>query len=424
MSAEADTRVRELIEALYRSDSRRVLATLIRLLGGFDAAEEAMHDAFTAALDSWPSDGVPENPRAWLISTGRFKAIDRLRRGARFDAALAAAAERLEASAPPVSDFTDDTLEDDRLRLIFTCCHPALSADARIALTLREVCGLGTEQIAHAFLIPAPTLAQRIVRAKGKIRDAQIPYQVPSRAELPERLEAVLHVLYLVFNEGYSASSGETVVRHDLSAEAIRLGRLLVELLPEPEAIGLLALMLLHDARRPARTSLAGELILLDEQDRSLWNREQIHEGLALVEQALASRRFGPYTLQAAIAAVHAEASTAAATDWRQIVGLYDVLLRVEASPVVELNRAAAIAMRDSPEIGLALVDAILARGELADYHLAHSARADLCRRLGRAQEAIAAYERSLALTTQAPERRFIERRLAELRADLGNSRN
>jgi RNA polymerase sigma-70 factor, ECF subfamily len=424
MSAEADTRVRERIEALYRSDSRRVLATLIRLLGGFDAAEEAMHDAFTAALDSWPSDGVPENPRAWLISTGRFKAIDRLRRGARFDAALAAAAERLEASAPPVSDFTDDTLEDDRLRLIFTCCHPALSADARIALTLREVCGLGTEQIAHAFLIPAPTLAQRIVRAKGKIRDAQIPYQVPSRAELPERLEAVLHVLYLVFNEGYSASSGETVVRHDLSAEAIRLGRLLVELLPEPEAIGLLALMLLHDARRPARTSLAGELILLDEQDRSLWNREQIQEGLALVEQALASRRFGPYTLQAAIAAVHAEASTAAATDWRQIVGLYDVLLRVEASPVVELNRAAAIAMRDGPEIGLALVDAILARGQLADYHLAHSARADLCRRLGRAQEAIAAYERSLARTTQAPERRFIERRLAELRADLGNSRN
>jgi RNA polymerase sigma-70 factor, ECF subfamily len=424
MSAEADTRVRERIEALYRSDSRRVLATLIRLLGGFDAAEEAMHDAFTAALDSWPSDGVPENPRAWLISTGRFKAIDRLRRGARFDAALAAAAERLEASAPPVSDFTDDTLEDDRLRLIFTCCHPALSADARIALTLREVCGLGTEQIAHAFLVPAPTLAQRIVRAKGKIRDAQIPYQVPSRAELPERLEAVLHVLYLVFNEGYSASSGETVVRHDLSAEAIRLGRLLVELLPEPEAIGLLALMLLHDARRPARTSLAGELILLDEQDRSLWNREQIQEGLALVEQALASRRFGPYTLQAAIAAVHAEASTAAATDWRQIVGLYDVLLRVEASPVVELNRAAAIAMRDGPEIGLALVDAILARGELADYHLAHSARADLCRRLGRAQEAIAAYERSLARTTQAPERRFIERRLAELRADLGNSRN
>jgi RNA polymerase sigma-70 factor (ECF subfamily) len=424
MTEVADARVREQIEALYRSDSRRVLATLIRLLGGFDAAEEAMHDAFTAALESWPNDGVPENPRAWLISTGRFKAIDRLRRGARFNAALAAAAEQLEASAPHASNIAEENLEDDRLRLIFTCCHPALSADARIALTLREVCGLETEEIARAFLIPAPTLAQRIVRAKGKIRDAQIPYQVPSRAELPDRLDAVLHVLYLVFNEGYSASSGESIIRHDLSAEAIRLGRLLNELLPEPEAVGLLALMLLHDARRAARTSPAGELVLLDDQDRSLWNREQIHEGLALVERALSSRRFGPYTLQAAIAAGHAEAPTAAATDWRQIVGLYDVLLRVEASPVVELNRAAAIAMRDGPEIGLALIDAILARGELADYHLAHSARADLCRRLGRTQEAIAAYECALALTTQAPERRFIERRLAELGADLGNSRS
>jgi RNA polymerase sigma-70 factor (ECF subfamily) len=408
--------VREQIDALYRSDSRRVLATLIRLLGGFDAAEEAMHDAFTAALDSWPAEGIPENPRAWLISTGRFKAIDRLRRAARFDAALAGAAEQLERSAPPASEF-DDNVEDDRLRLIFTCCHPALSADARIALTLREVCGLETEQIAHAFLVPAPTLAQRIVRAKGKIRDAHIPYQVPSRDQLPGRLDVVLHVLYLVFNEGYSASFGDNVVRHDLSAEAIRLGRLLVELLPEPEATGLLALMLLHDARRAARTSAEGELILLDEQDRSLWNREQIQEGLALVDKALASRRFGPYTLQAAIAAVHAEAPSAAATDWRQIVGLYDVLLRLETSPVVELNRAAAIAMHDGPEIGLALVDAILARGELADYHLAHSARADLCRRLGRTEEAIAAYERALALTTQAPERRFIERRLAELGA-------
>jgi RNA polymerase sigma-70 factor (ECF subfamily) len=424
MGSEADTRVRELIEALYRSDSRRVLATLIRLLGSFDAAEEAMHDAFTAALDSWPSDGVPENPRAWLISTGRFKAIDRLRRGARFNAALAAAAEQLEASAPNTSDIGDDSLEDDRLRLIFTCCHPALSADARIALTLREVCGLETEEIAHAFLIPAPTLAQRIVRAKGKIRDAQIPYQVPPRAELPDRLDAVLHVLYLVFNEGYSASSGDMVVRHDLSAEAIRLCRLLIELLPEPEAIGLLALMLLHDARRSARTSPAGELILLDEQDRTLWNRQQIQEGVALVERALASRRFGPYTLQAAIAAVHAEAPTAAATDWRQVVGLYDVLLRVEQSPVVELNRAAAIAMRDGPEIGLALVDAILAGGELTDYHLAHSARADLCRRLGRTSEAIAAYECALKLTTQAPERRFIERRLAELGTDFDGPAN
>ncbi|MCU1342910.1 MAG: polymerase subunit sigma-24 [Candidatus Acidoferrum typicum] len=418
MTGDVASNVRERIDALYRSDSRRVLATLIRLLGGFDAAEEAMHDAFTAALDSWPSEGVPENPRAWLISTGRFKAIDRLRRGARFDAALARAAEHLEAIASPPSDFDDD-LEDDRLRLIFTCCHPALSADARIALTLREVCGLETEQIARAFLIPATTLAQRIVRAKGKIRDAHIPYQVPSRAELPGRLDVVLHVLYLVFNEGYSATSGDNVVRHDLSAEAIRLGRLLVELLPEPEAIGLLALMLLHDARRPARTSAEGELILLDEQDRSLWNREQIQQGLALVDQALASRRFGPYTLQAAIAALHAQAATAAATDWRQIVGLYDVLLRLENSPVVELNRAAAIAMHEGPETGLALVDAILARGELADYYLAHSARADLCRRLGRTQEAIAAYQRALALTTQAPERRFIERRLAELGAHL-----
>lgn len=418
MNGERVPHVRERIDALYRSDSRRVLATLIRLLGGFDAAEEALQDAFTAALDSWPSEGVPANPRAWLISTGRFKAIDRLRRDSRFQAALAAAAERLETSAPPASDF-DENLEDDRLRLIFTCCHPALSADARIALTLREVCGLGTEQIARAFLIAAPTLAQRIVRAKNKIRDAQIPYQVPSRDELPGRLAVVLHVLYLVFNEGYSASSGDQVVRHDLSAEAIRLGRMLVELLPEPEAIGLLALMLLHDARRLARTSGQGELILLDEQDRSLWNREQIGEGLALVEQALTSRRIGPYALQAAIAAVHAEAPAAALTDWRQIVGLYDVLLRMEASPVVELNRAAAVAMHDGAETGLALVDAILGRGELADYHLAHSARADLCRRLGRIEEAIAAYERALALATQAPERRFLERRLAELGARL-----
>jgi RNA polymerase sigma-70 factor (ECF subfamily) len=419
MTGEVEPNVRERIDALYRSDSRRVLATLIRLLGSFDSAEEAMHDAITAALDSWPSEGVPENPRAWLISTGRFKAIDRLRRAARFDAALAGVAEKLEGSAPPASDF-DDNLEDDRLRLIFTCCHPALSPDARIALTLREVCGLETEQIARAFLIPAPTLAQRIVRAKGKIRDAHIPYQVPSRDELPGRLDVVLHVLYLVFNEGYSASFGDNVVRHDLSAEAIRLGRLLVELLPEPEARGLLALMLLHDARRLARTSAEGELILLDEQDRSLWNREQIQEGLALVDQALASRRFGPYTLQAAIAAVHAEAATAAGTDWRQIIGIYDVLLRLETSPVIELNRAAAVAMHDGPETGLALIDAILARGELADYHLAHSARADLCRRLGRTEEATAAYQRALALTTQAPERRFIERRLAELEAHLG----
>jgi RNA polymerase sigma-70 factor (ECF subfamily) len=362
-------------------------------------------------------DGIPENPRAWLISTGRFKAIDRLRRGARFDAALAGLAEQLEAEAAPAFAIEHDGVEDDRLRLIFTCCHPALSADARIALTLREVCGLETEQIAHAFLTSAPTLAQRIVRAKGKIRDARIPYQVPTLTELPDRLDAVLHVVYLVFNEGYSASDGESLTRPDLSAEAIRLARLLTELLPEPEALGLLALMLLHDARRGARTSRDGEIILLDAQDRALWNREQIAEGLGLVERAMSLRRFGPYTLQAAIAAVHAEALESSATDWRQIAGLYDVLLRVDPSPVVELNRAVAIAMRDGPEAGLTLIDAILARGELADYHFAYAARGDLCRRLGRTGEAIAAYERATALTNQAPQRRFFERRLAELRA-------
>src|SRR5277367_6509069 len=408
----------EQIEALYRSDSRRILATLIRLLGDFDLAEEALHDAFTIALHTWPRDGVPQNPRSWLISTGRYKAIDRLRRSARFNVASADLADQLEATASSAADYADDTvhgLEDDRLRLIFTCCHPALTPDARIALTLREVCGLQTEEIARAFLIPAPTLAQRIVRAKGKIRDAAIPYQVPSREELPDRLDAVLHVIYLVFNEGYSASAGDSLTRHDLSSEAIRLGRLLTDLLPEPEAAGLLALMLLHDARRAARTSPDGELILLDDQDRSLWNHQQIREGSALVERALASRRFGPYTLQAAIAAAHAEAPTAHATDWSQIVGLYDVLLRVEPSPVVELNRAAAIAMRDGPAAGLALIDALLARGELSSYHLAHSARADLCRRLGRVQEAIAAYQRALALTQLGPERRFLERRLTQL---------
>lgn len=410
----------EQIEALYRADSRRILATLIRLLGDFDLAEEALHDAFTIALHTWPRDGVPQNPRSWLISTGRYKAIDRLRRSARFNAASADLADQLEASSSSAADYTDDAmhgLEDDRLRLIFTCCHPALTPDARIALTLREVCGLQTEEIARAFLIPAPTLAQRIVRAKGKIRDAGIPYQVPEREELPERLDAVLHVVYLVFNEGYSASAGESLTRHDLSSEAIRLGRLLIELLPEPEAIGLLALMLLHDARRAARSSPDGELVLLDEQDRNLWNRAQIVEGSELVERALSSRRFGPYTLQAAIAAAHAEAVSPEATDWRQIVGLYDVLLRVESSPIVELNRAAAIAMRDGPAAGLSLVDAILSRGDLADYYLAHSARADLCRRLGRVPEAIASYERALTLTQQLPERRFLARRLAHLRA-------
>jgi RNA polymerase sigma-70 factor (ECF subfamily) len=411
-----DQRVRERIDEIYRSDSRRVLATLIRLLGDFDLAEEASHDAFTAALESWTRDGVPANPRAWLVSTGRFKAIDRLRRGARFDAAVDEIARSIEAAVPPDVDDEGAGVEDDRLRLIFTCCHPALAADARIALTLREVCGLETEQIAHAFLTSLPALAQRIVRAKTKIRDAGIPYQVPSREDLSSRLDAVLHVVYLVFNEGYSASAGDTLTRPDLSGEAIRLGRLLVELLPEPEAIGLLALMLLHDARRAARTSADGELVLLDAQDRTLWNRAQISEGVALVERALSSRRAGPYSLQAAIAALHAEARDAATTDWPQIVGLYDVLLRLDPSPVVELNRAAAIAMRDGPAAGLALIDAILARGDLADYHLAFSAKADLCRRLARTADAVAAYERALALTTQLPERRFIERRLAELR--------
>ena len=414
--ADAADSAREAVDAVYRAESRRVLATLIRLLDGdFDLAEEALHDAFAAALQRWPRDGVPANPRAWLVSAGRFKAIDTLRRRARFDARLADVAEHLHASSGS-SGTDDDGVEDDRLRLIFTCCHPALAPDARIALTLREVCGLTTEEIARAFLTSPPTLAQRIVRAKGKIRDARIPYQVPQRADLPDRLDAVLHVVYLVFNEGYSASSGDSLTRVDLSTEAIRLGRLLVELLPEPEAMGLLALMLLHESRRAARTSPSGELVLLDEQDRSRWDRDRIAEGCALVEQALRSRRFGPYALQAAIAAVHAEAPTAAEIDWAQIAGLYDVLLRADPSPVVELNRAAAVAMRDGPAAGLSLIDALLARGELADYHLAHSARADLLRRLGRTVDARAAYQRALAITRQEPERRFLERRLGELR--------
>ena len=404
------------IDSLYRTDSRRILATLIRLLGDFDLAEEALHDAFAAAVERWPVDGVPASPRAWLVSTGRFKSIDRIRRRAKFDASLVAVADRLAGSVAPAFDVDDESIEDDRLRLIFTCCHPALAPDAQIALTLREVCGLTTEEIARAFLTPAPTLAQRIVRAKAKIRDARIPYQVPERTELAERLDTVLHVVYLVFNEGYSASSGRSVTRHDLAAEAIRLGRLLIELLPEPEALGLVALMLLHDARRAARASDDGELLLLDEQDRSLWNREQIVEGASLVERALSSRRFGPYTLQAAIAAVHAESPDAATTDWRQIAGLYDVLRRLDPSPVVELNQAVAVAMHDGPAAGLERIDAILGRGELTDYPLAHSARADLCRRLGRTAEAAAAYERALSLTRQEPARRFLERRLAEVR--------
>jgi RNA polymerase sigma-70 factor (ECF subfamily) len=406
--------MRDTVDAVYRSDSRRILATLIRLLGDFDLAEEALHDAFTAAMEQWPRDGVPANPRTWLVSAGRFKAIDRMRRRARFDASLGELAERLDAEArrtpEPAAMPDDEGLDDDRLRLVFTCCHPALTPDARIALTLREVCGLTTEEIARAFLSTPPTVAQRIVRAKGKIRDARIPYHVPARADLPDRLDSVLHVIYLVFTEGYAASSGESLTRHDLSAEAIRLGRLIVELLPEPEAMGLLALMLLHESRRAGRTSADGEIVLLDEQDRSLWDRARIAEGAALVERALTSRRFGPYTLQAAIAAVHAEAATAERTDWRQIAGLYDVLVRADPSPVVELNRAAAIAMRDGPAAGLALVEGILARGELADYALAHSARADLCRRLGRTADARVSYERALTLTRQEPQRRFLAR--------------
>ena len=404
--------IRETVAAVYRGESRAVLATLIRLLGDFELAEEALHEAFRAALEQWPRDGVPDRPRAWLVSTGRFKAIDQLRRQARFEPLEI---ERHDVAAEETESAVLEGVPDDRLRLIFTCCHPALAVDAQVALTLREVCGLATEEIAAAFLIPAPTLAQRIVRAKAKIRDARIPYEVPAASELPERLEPVLRVVYLVFNEGYAASSGASLVRHDLCAEAIRLARLLVELLPEPEAIGLLALMLLQDSRRAARISASGELVLLDEQDRSLWNRAQIEEGTALVDRLLAARRIGPYTLQAAIASVHARAPDAGATDWRQIVVLYDALLHLEPSPVIELNRAVAVAMRDGPASGLALVDALLERGELAGYRLAHAARADLCRRLGRTAQARAAYQRALELTSQESERRFLARRLAEL---------
>ncbi|HEV8393963.1 MAG TPA: RNA polymerase sigma factor [Vicinamibacterales bacterium] len=408
------------IDDVYRTESRRVLATLIRLLGDFDRAEEALHDAFSAAVEQWPRDGVPASPRAWLVSAGRFRAIDALRRRARFDASLAALATQLEGqSAAPVEWIGEETLEDDRLRLVFTCCHPALQPDAQVALTLREVCGLTTEEIAHAFLTAPRTVAQRIVRAKAKIRDARIPYQVPDRHELPDRLDAVLRVVYLVFNEGYSASSGATLTRHDLSGEAIRLGRLLVDLLPEPEATGLLALMLLQESRRAAR-SLNGDVVLLDAQDRTLWDRALIAEGVRLVERALGTRPPGPYAVQAAIAAVHADAPAAEHTDWAQIVGLYDVLLRTDGSPVVELNRAAAVAMLEGPAAGLALIDAILARGDLQEYQFAHSARADCCRRLGRVEEARTAYTRALELARQEPERRFLQRRLQDLASLVG----
>ena len=415
-------RARETVDAVYRSDARRIFATLVRLLGDFELAEEGLHEAFRAALEQWPREGVPANTRAWLVSAGRFKAIDAIRRRARLiDTPPEELAEQIDAQAPDTPEEDNEGLEDDRLRLIFTCCHPALPlVDAQLALTLREVCGLTTEEIARAFLTRPATIAQRIVRAKTKIRDARIPYQVPAQEDLPERLDAVLRVIYLVFNEGYSASSGAALTRHDLSGEAIRVGRLLHELLPEPEVAGLLALMLIQESRRAARASETGDLILLADQDRSLWNREQIAEGEALVQKSLASRRFGAYTLQAAIAAVHAAASDAAATDWTEIVALYDVLAQAEPSPVVELNRAVAVAMRDGPAAGLELVETILARGDLAEYHLAHSVRADLCRRLGKAEDARASYQRALGLARQEPERRFLERRLNELPRNPG----
>jgi RNA polymerase sigma-70 factor, ECF subfamily len=417
MSERSTEQIRELLDSLYRVDSGRILATLIRLLGDFDLAEEAMHEAFAAALSLWPATGIPGNPRPWLISTARFKAIDTLRRRARFDASQDELARHLEAQWSSTEKFNDDDIfEDDRLRLIFTCCHPSLAPEARVALTLREVCGLTTEEIAKSFLITPRTLAQRIVRAKTKIRETPIPYEVPAPQELPERLSAVLQVIYLVFNEGYSAAAGTEVTRAELTGEAIRLGRLLIELQPEPEVIGLLSLMLLQESRHAARTSPTGELILLEHQDRSLWNREQIAEGLALLEKALKSHHFGSYTLQAAIAAVHAEAESVAATDWRQIVVLYDRLLRIQRSPVVQLNRAVAIAMCDGPEAGLAHINAVLEQGELVNYYLAHSARADMYRRLGRIAEARSSYEKALALTQQEPERQFLQERIRQLK--------
>ncbi len=416
MSENPSKHVREVVEAIYQTESRQVLATLIRLLGDFETAEEALHEAFAVAVEQWARDGIPANPRAWLVSTGRFKAIDGIRRRTRHDAALEELTKQLETSTSDPDEWDDERVEDDRLRLIFTCCHPAIASEAQVAMTLREVCGLTTEEIARTFLTKPATIAQRIVRAKTKIREARIPYEVPLEKELPDRLDAVLRVIYLVFNEGYSASSGDSLTRHDLSGEAIRLGRILIELLPEAEAIGLLGLMLLQDSRRAARTTPAGDLILLEDQDRSLWNRGQITEGVSLVQRALSAGQVGPYTIQAAIASVHAQAPTSAATDWAQIVQLYDMLMQSNPSPVVELNRAVAVAMRNNPLAGLELVDTILARGDLGSYHLAHAARADLCRRLGQTAEARSSYQRALDLTQQEPERRFLERRLSELR--------
>jgi RNA polymerase sigma factor, sigma-70 family len=417
MSGSNHRSIREHVDELYRTESRRIFATLIRLLGDFDRAEEAMHDAFAAAMTSWEKEGIPANPRAWLVSAGRFKAIDAMRRRAKFDASLGEFANRLDRQGSEQNTFDDDHVADDQLRLIFTCCHPAISPESQVALTLREVCGLQTEEIARAFLATPSTIAQRIVRGKAKIREAGIPYEIPRRSDLPERLESVLSVIYLVFNEGYSASSGDQVTRPDLSGEAIRLGRLVVQLLPDPEAIGLLALMLLQESRRDARTTPDGDLILLEDQDRTLWNQELIREGIGLVEQAFQNPEVGPYVVQAAIAATHAQAPLPEQTDWSRIVALYDLLLTGGRSPIVELNRAVAVAMRDGPMAGLELIDAILERGELTEYHLIHAARADLFRRLGQTEDALAAYETALPLTKQNPERRFIEKRLSEIRS-------